>query len=88
MDPALSPFAAVLVLTLIAGIGRAILGPGRGDRILAAQLLGTTGVATLLVLAEAGSARALQDVGLVLVLLAAMATIVWLRRIHGGGPRD
>lgn len=85
MDPALSAFAAALLLTLVAGIGRAIVGPGRGDRILAAQLLGTAGVAVLLVLSEAGGVRALQDVGLVLVLLAAMATIVWLRRIHNDG---
>lgn len=84
MDPVLASFAAALILTMVAGIGRAMLGPGRSDRILAMQLLGTGGVATLLVLAEAGAAPALRDVALVLVLLAAMATVVWLRRTDRG----
>jgi multicomponent Na+:H+ antiporter subunit F len=83
MDLALSAFAAALLVTLLAGIVRALLGPRPADRILAAQLLGTGGVGVLLVLAEAGDSRALQDVALVLVLLAAMATIVWLRRAEG-----
>jgi multicomponent Na+:H+ antiporter subunit F len=82
MDPVLSVVAAALLVSLLAGIGRALVGPRPADRILAAQLLGTAGVAVLLVLAAATDARALQDVALVLVLLAAMATIVWLRRIH------
>jgi multicomponent Na+:H+ antiporter subunit F len=90
MDLPLALLAAALLVTLLAGIGRALVGPQPADRILAAQLLGTAGVAVLLVLAAATDARALQDVALVLVLLAAMATIVWLRRIHGDrdrGPR-
>lgn len=71
--------AAALLLTLLAGLGRALRGPDPADRILAGQLLGTGGVAVLLVLAEAQSEPALHDVALVLVMLAALATVVWLR---------
>ena len=44
-------FAALLLLTLLVGLWRVLLGPGRVDRLLAVQLFGTTGTALLLVLA-------------------------------------
>jgi multicomponent Na+:H+ antiporter subunit F len=52
--------------------------------MLAAQLFGTTGVAILLVLAEATSAPALRDVALVFVLLAVVNTVVLVRHRDPG----
>jgi multicomponent Na+:H+ antiporter subunit F len=47
--------------------------------MMAAQLLGTGGVAVLLLLAVAGEAEALLDVALVLALLAAFASIAFCK---------
>jgi multicomponent Na+:H+ antiporter subunit F len=70
-----------LLLNMIAGLGRIWLGPTAADRMLAAQLFGTTGVAMLLVLAEALAQPAVRDVALVLALLAALATVIFVRRV-------
>lgn len=72
--------ALALLLTLIAGLIRVWRGPTVADRMLAAQLLGTTGAAILLLLAEGTGAPALRDVALVQSVLAATATIVFVRR--------
>jgi multicomponent Na+:H+ antiporter subunit F len=71
--------AGFLLLTLLGGLARILRGPTRGDRMLAAQLFGTTGVAILLVLAEALQAPALRDVSLAFVLLALVNTAVFVR---------
>lgn len=76
-------FAALLLLTLLVGLWRVLLGPGRVDRLLAVQLFGTTGTALLLVLAQWQGAPALRDAALVLALLAAIvsgALVQLLRR--------
>lgn len=75
-------FCALLLLTLIIGLWRVLLGPRRVDRLLAVQLFGTTGTALLLVLAQWQGAPALRDAALVLALLAAMisAALVQLLR--------
>jgi multicomponent Na+:H+ antiporter subunit F len=72
--------ALVLLLSLAAALPRALLGPSTGDRLLTALLLGTTGVAVLLVLAEAADRPALRNVALVLVAVAATVTGVYSRR--------
>lgn len=72
--------AAFLLLTIIAGLFRVIRGPTSADRMLAAQLFGTTGVAILLLLAQAWEAPALQDVALVFALLAAVVGVAFVRR--------
>ena len=83
--------AAVLVLaTVAAGLARVLAGPSRIDRMMAVQLLGTGGVAVLLLLAVAGDSEALVDVALTLALLAAFASIalaVTLARKAAAAPR-
>jgi len=73
--------ALFLLMNLVVGLARVWRGPTPADRMLAAQLFGTTGVAVLLLLAEASSVPALRDVALVLALLATMATVVFVRRV-------
>jgi multicomponent Na+:H+ antiporter subunit F len=70
--------ALFLLLNLAVGMLRVYWGPTAGDRILAAQLFGTTTVAILLLLAEAMELAALRDVALVFVLLATLITVAFV----------
>jgi len=73
--------ATVLLLSLIIGLVRIWRGPGDPDRMLTAQLFGTTGVAILLILRQATDVAALKDIALVLALLAAVAMIAFVKRV-------
>lgn len=72
--------AFFLMLNLLAGLARVMRGPTPQDRMLAAQLFGTTGVAILLILAETLGAPALRDVALVFALLGGVAVVAFVRR--------
>jgi multicomponent Na+:H+ antiporter subunit F len=70
--------ALFLLLNLAVGMLRVYWGPTAGDRIMAAQLFGTTTVAILLLLAEAMDIGALRDVALLFVLLATLITVAFV----------
>jgi multicomponent Na+:H+ antiporter subunit F len=72
--------AAFLLLNVFVGLVRVARGPSSADRMLAALLFGSTGVAILLLLSSAFDARALRDVALVFALLAAVITVAFVRR--------
>jgi len=72
--------ALFLLLNLGAGMWRVLRGPSAADRMLAAQLFGTTAVAVLLLLAQATESTALLDVALVFALLAAVTAVAFVRR--------
>lgn len=72
--------ALFLLLTLVAGMWRVLRGPTAADRMLAAQLFGTTAVAVLLLLAQASGNAALRDVALVFALLAAVTAVAFVQR--------
>ena len=84
--------ALVLLLSILLGLVRVFRGPTRADRMLAAQLFGTTGVAILLLLGEAAAAPAYWDVALVFAVLAAITGIAFVRRsappAHHPGAED
>jgi multicomponent Na+:H+ antiporter subunit F len=88
MNDVLLATAVFLLLNVGAGALRIVRGPGRADRMLAAQLFGTTGVAVLLVLAEALDAPALRDVALVVALLAAVLAVTFVKRGWPGAAGD
>ena len=68
--------AAVFVLATVAvGLIRILRGPSDADRLLAAQLLGTGGVAALLLLGVATSEPAVGDLAVVLTALAAFSAV-------------
>lgn len=71
--------ALFLLLNVIVGLLRIIRGPAPVDRMMAAQLFGTIGVATLLVLAQGMEAPDLRNVALVFSLLAALASVAFVR---------
>ena len=72
--------ALFLLMNLGAGMWRILRGPTAADRMLAAQLFGTTAVAILLLLAQALDRTALHDVALVFALLAAVTAVAFVRR--------
>jgi len=71
--------AGVVLITVAAGLFRILRGPGDADRMMAAQLAGTGGIAVLLLLAVASATLAIVDVALLLALLAAIASVAFLR---------
>jgi multicomponent Na+:H+ antiporter subunit F len=77
--------ALFLLLNVIAGMVRVLLGPTRADRMLAAQLFGTSGVAVLLLLAEGQARPALRDVALVFAVLAAVAAVAFVSSVRREG---
>ena len=77
--------AALLLLTVLAGLWRVLRGPSRADRLVAVQLLGTAGTALLLVLAESQGQPALRDAALVLALLAAVLSAALVQYLRGRG---
>lgn len=77
--------ALVLLLTILAGLWRVLHGPDAADRMLAVQLFGTSGVAILLLLAEAMAAPALRDVALLFALLAVLGVVAFVRWRTGDG---
>ncbi|MFD2110547.1 monovalent cation/H+ antiporter complex subunit F [Thiorhodococcus fuscus] len=72
--------ALVLLLSMTAGLVRVVVGPTPADRMMGAQLLGTTGIAVLLLLGRAFAMPALADVALIFALLAAVAVSAFTRR--------
>ncbi len=71
--------ALFLLLNLVAGMWRVFRGPSAADRMLAAQLFGTTAVAILVLLAEAVDTAPLRDVALVFALLSAVTAVAFVR---------
>lgn len=71
--------AAFVVLMTAAGLARVARGPGRAERMMAAQLLGTGAIGALLLLAVATSESAVVDVALTLALLSAFAAIAFVK---------
>jgi multicomponent Na+:H+ antiporter subunit F len=75
--------ASGFVLAMVGlGLARILRGPGDADRMMAAQLLGTGGIAALLLFGAARGMPSLVDVALTLALLAAFASIAF---VQGGG---
>ena len=72
--------AAGLVLAMTAlGLVRILSGPSNADRMAAAQLIGTCGVAILVLVATASKLQPIVDVALLLALLAAFASVAFVR---------
>lgn len=80
MDFGLAIALLLLLLSLVLGMIRALKGPSLEDRLLSILLLGTGGLAILLLLSVSMRLAALLDVGLVLVLLAAVTAAAVTRR--------
>lgn len=72
-------FSSGFVFAMVAlGMVRIVRGPTRADRMMAAQLLGTGGIAALLLRSDVTDRPAVIDVALVLALLAAFASAAFV----------
>lgn len=80
MHEVLVALALLMLLSLAGGMLRILRGPTPADRMVAAQLFSTVGSALLLTLAQVSKLAALRDVALVMVLLAAVATVAFVLR--------
>jgi multicomponent Na+:H+ antiporter subunit F len=80
--------ALVLLASIAASLLRVHLGPTRADRMMSAQLIGTGGVATALLLAGAARNASMIDVALVLALLAAFAAVAFVKASSADGAGD
>ena len=70
--------AGAILFTVAVGLVRILGGPGDADRMMAAQLIGTGGIASLLLIAAATGARGVDDVALGLAILAAFASAAFV----------
>jgi multicomponent Na+:H+ antiporter subunit F len=70
----------IVLVTVAAGLARVLHGPGDAERIMAAQLLGTGGVAALLLFGAASGSGSAVDLALTLALLAAFAAIAFFKK--------
>jgi len=79
MQSLLLVISVIVLVSIVAGFTRVIRGPTSADRMSAALLFGTGGVALLLLLAEAMDMPALKDVALIFVVLAAVTSVAFVR---------
>jgi multicomponent Na+:H+ antiporter subunit F len=88
MNEAFFAVGVAILLSVAAGLALIRRGATAGDRLLAVQLVGTGGVAVLLVLGSATGQEALVDVALVYALLASGLLIAFVKvgQAPGGAP--
>jgi multicomponent Na+:H+ antiporter subunit F len=72
--------ALFVLANLSLGLLRVLRGPNPADRMMAAQLFGTTAVAVLILLAQALDRPGLRDVALIFAILAAVAAVAFVKR--------
>ena len=70
--------AGLIILMVAIGLARILRGSSDVEKLMAVQLLGTGGIAALLLIAYATSVPGVEDVALGLALLAALATIAFV----------
>ena len=88
MTEMLLVFAAMLLLAIGGSLIRVLRGPTPADRMMGAQLVGTGGIAVLLLLAAAEARWVILDVALVLALLAAFAVVGFAKAASPDGAGD
>lgn len=80
--------AGLILATVAIGLIRVLRGPGNADRMMAAQLIGTGGVAVLLLTDAAVAIPGVGDVALSLALLAAFSSVAFVLGGEASGPPD
>lgn len=69
-----------ILVMLALGLIPILRGPGDADRMMAMQLIGTSGIAALLLLGAVTRVAAAADVALTLALLATFASIAFVKK--------
>jgi multicomponent Na+:H+ antiporter subunit F len=85
MNELLLAAAGLILLTVAVGLARVLYGPVDADRIMAAQLFGTGGIASFLLISSATNINipGVEDVALGLALLAAFVSIAFVNAAVG-----
>jgi multicomponent Na+:H+ antiporter subunit F len=79
MADVLITVSGVVLLMVAVGLLSVLRGPTRADRMMAAQLFGTGGIAALLLVGTATGVDAVVDVALTLAVLAAFASAAFVK---------
>jgi len=80
--------AAFILVTIAVGLIRILYSRQAADCMMAAQLIGTGGVAVLLLLGVATESPPVVDVALMLALLASFASVAFVRGVEGKAPKS
>jgi multicomponent Na+:H+ antiporter subunit F len=80
MTEFLTAAVGFILAVLALGLVSILRGPGDADRMMATQLIGTGGIATLLLLGTVADVPAAIDVALTLALLATFASIAFVKK--------
>lgn len=73
--------ASIFILATVAvGLIRVLRGPGNAERMMAAQLIGSGGIASLLTAGTATGVSTATDLALTLALLATFASIAFVKK--------
>jgi multicomponent Na+:H+ antiporter subunit F len=78
VSEALLSAAGLILLGVALGRARVMRGPSDAERLMALQLLGTGGIAALLLIAYATNVPGVDDIALGFALLAAFATVAFV----------
>jgi multicomponent Na+:H+ antiporter subunit F len=78
----MSWLASAILLTALAGLWRLANADTTADRLLGLQMLGTTGIGFLLVMAQWLDQAVWRDVALILALLAAVITVALVQLLR------
>lgn len=82
----------LLLICLIVGLIRVLIGPDNANRMLAAQLFGTIGTTIVLVFSVLQNNEVITNVALVFTLLASITVIAFLKLaeqpIHNANPSE
>jgi len=78
MTSFLGGIVIVLLGSILAGLVRVLRGPRMADRMMAAQLFGTSAVAILMILSRVTDSPAFLDVAMVFALLAAVTLVAFV----------
>jgi multicomponent Na+:H+ antiporter subunit F len=70
--------AGFILCTVAVGLARVLRGPADVDRMMAAQLFATGGIAALLLVAHAAAVPGVDDLALGLAVLAAFASVAFV----------
>ena len=88
MTEFLTASLAFILAMLALGLVRILRGPGDADRMMAAQLIGTGGIAALLLLGVVTGVPATVDVALTVALLATFASIAFVKKGGVNAPES
>jgi multicomponent Na+:H+ antiporter subunit F len=88
MNDVLLAAAGIILVTVGAGLARVLYGPREVDRMMAVQLLGTGGIAALLLAASATGVAGVENVALGLALLSSFASVAFVNASPARGASD